>query len=310
MDRWHKKLIFLIGVFGGILFAIPFYLVFFTANGFSWKIVLISVAIAAAFSVIFYFVWMMIEDFVKPFSIENPKAQKRLADYEKKRARPYELRVEAYVNHGKGLKEEFCETVMYFEKSKLHIAFYHFGKIKSFDILYKNIETAFIHGEILVIDAKTYGSSSYCIKKITPELREILISKGLCDDSIRVSMGELFITNDDRSGYFYYEIQYCKSANYKKKLERGLHFWKKESIYVDMDNEQEFFENYYKYLRISDYVQNGGSYDKNGVNYYSAQRAAKILDDITVDKPRDYDVFAAWLEKAAYEYEGFFILGL
>lgn len=310
VDRWHKRLIYLIGLFGGILFSMPFYLWMFDNYGFSWTIVLITVGIALGFSVLFFFTWIIIENFVQPFSIENPRAQKKLAEYQSKRQTHFEYRVEAYMNYGKGLKEEFCETLMFFEKNKLHVAFYHFGKIRSFDMLYTKINSIFIRGDILVINGTGIGSRSYSIKNNASELREYIAKKRINDKSRHSDLGELFLLNKDIADTTYIEFQYCKSSDPAEHLERGLEFWEKDSLLVHMDNEQALYDNYSKFLKSPNLSVANGSFDQNGIYYYSKERAQEILEQINEEKPMDYDIFASWLIKAASNHNGFYVSGL
>lgn len=180
MDKEFRKKFFLICLAGGILFAVPFFFGFGTEIGYPWYWALICLGLGLFFATAFYFVWIIVEKFQKPFSFENPKAQKKLLDYETALNIPYESKFSAHMHYGKGLKQEVCETCIYFQTDRMHIAFCHFGKIYSFDILYTEIDRAFIADEnIFVINSAEVGDAVFSIKTITSKLKEILVKKGV-----------------------------------------------------------------------------------------------------------------------------------
>lgn len=185
MDKKFRKKFFLICLAGGIVFAIPFFFGFGSAIGYPLYWALICLGLGLFFAVGFYFAWIIVEKFQKPFSFENPKAQKKLLDYETMGNVSYEFKVSAYMNYGKGLKQEVCETSIYFEAEVMHIAFCHFGKIYSFEVPYKSIEGAVIEDDrILIIHASEMGSGAFSVKDAVPQLRDVLMKKGIYKESV------------------------------------------------------------------------------------------------------------------------------
>ena len=46
-----------------------------------------------------------------------------------------------------------------------------------------------------------------------------------------------------------------------------------------------------------------------GINYYSPQETANIIEKLKKNKPKDYEFLLQWLEKSE-EFNGFYILGI
>ena len=59
----------------------------------------------------------------------------------------------------------------------------------------------------------------------------------------------MFIHCKNRNGSAYYEFQYFKKDMLLKKLlDKGYSFWAEDSLLVNIDDDEEFFKNYLKYL--------------------------------------------------------------
>ncbi len=185
MDKKFRKKFFLICLAGGIVFAVPFFFGFGSAIGYPLYWAFICLGFGLFFAVAFYFIWIIIEKFQKPFSFENPKAQKKLLDYEATRNASCGFRFSAYMNYGRGLKQEVCETSIYFEAEVIHIAFCHFGKIYSFDVPYPSIKSAFIEDDrVLIIQASEFGNMVFSVKDFIPQLQEALTERGIYEEII------------------------------------------------------------------------------------------------------------------------------
>ena len=310
MDKKFRKKFFLICLAGGILFAIPFFFGFGAEIGYPWYWALICLGLGLVWAVAFYFIWIIVEKFQKPISFENKRAQQKLLAYENARGEAYEHKFSAFMNYGKGLKQEFCETCIYFEHDKIHIAFCHFGKIYSYNIPYKAVDKAFVFGNTLKINSSAIGNTAYAIKHISSELIELLNEKGLYHELSSYTTGKMFTTDEERAGTAYYEFQYCKKEGSLKTLEQGNGYWGKDSLLVHIDDENAFFENYGNYLSFPDSQKDTGEIDYFGVNYYTKEQTLSILERIKENQPRECEVLQAWLEKAATEYNGFYFLGI
>lgn len=310
MDKKFRKKFFLICLVGGILFAIPFFFGFGAEIGYPWYWALICLGLGFVWAVMFYFIWIIVEKFQKPFSPENKRAQQKLLAYENARSEAYEHKFSAFMNYGKGLRQEICETCIYFEHDKIHIAFCHVGKVYSFDIPYKAVDKALVFGNVLTINSSAIGDTAYAIKQISSKLIELLNEKGLYHEISSYTTGKLFTTGAERTGTAYYEFQYCKQEGSLKTLEKGNGYWEKDSLLVHIDSDRDFFEIYGDYLNTPNSTEATQALDPYGVNYYTKEQTFVIIEQIKNDKPQEFDVLVTWLEKAATEYNGFFFLGI
>ena len=178
MDKSFKKTFFLICLCGGIAFGLIFFLCFGADAGYSWQLALLCFGMGIAWAVAFYFIWMLVQRKSKPFTFENPKAQAKLTEYEATRGIPHEQMFCAFMHYGEGLKQEVCETRIYFEAEGIHTAFCHFGKIYHFDVPYKAVVYMSLEDEaILVIQATDVGSLCFSIKETAPEQLSWLAEK-------------------------------------------------------------------------------------------------------------------------------------
>lgn len=130
-------------------------------------------------------------------------------------------------------------------------------------------------------------------------------------------MFHTFKNKEDRrafGGSAFIEIQYCKlkpNTRIKKIVSvNAIDNWQNDSLYVYVNDIDEFFSNY------KDIFNNGvynnlkkGEIDIFGINYYSSQQLTEIIDKIEKQKPLDYSVILKWL-KQGINYNGFYILGM
>jgi hypothetical protein len=111
----------------------------------------------------------------------------------------------------------------------------------------------------------------------------------------------------------YYEFQYCKDdlAVEQAVKSDAWTYWAEDSLLVHMDGEHELFHNYIKPYMSAPHAPNGSRvYFYAGVNYYTREETAEMLDRIKADRPDECEVLIPWLERAAGELYGFYILGI
>ena len=185
MDKKFKKTFFLICLAGGVVFAVPFFFVFGSQIGYPWYWAIICLFFGFLFAIAFYFAWLLLEKFQKPFSFENPKAQKKLLEYEELQSISYEFKISAYMSYGKGLKQAVCETIIYFETELLRIVFCYFKKVYSFDIPYDFIDSAIIeNNKFFVLHTLQIGHLLFSVKESVSQLKKMLIEKGIYIEEI------------------------------------------------------------------------------------------------------------------------------
>lgn len=299
MDKKFRKTFFLICLGGGGVFAVAFFLIYGAAVGYSLVLALLCLGGGLFFALAFYFVWILLEKFEKPFSFENPKAQKKLLDEEMRCNTGFEQKFCAYMNRGKGLRQAVCETCIYFEPEKIHIAYCYFGKIYKFDIPYATIGRTFISGSLLVVESSAAESVAFAVKDELPRLRKLLLEKGLYRDGSSLSTGKLFITEEERSGTCYMELQYADGDSDDGTSE----FWHKDSLYVHIDDLDTFAENYddcFTFEKALDYYNS---------NFFTAKQTAVLLERVRLRAPQENSVIIPWLEKAVAEERGIYVLG-
>jgi hypothetical protein len=86
--------------------------------------------------------------------------------------------------------------------------------------------------------------------------------------------------------------------------------WKKSSLYVSVDDWDNFINEYgeYFYGGIQGNTAQGGI-DMHGINYFTLGKTVKILADILLNKPKDFQILVEFLEKAKLK-NGFYVLGI
>lgn len=91
---------------------------------------------------------------------------------------------------------------------------------------------------------------------------------------------------------------------------RVIDNWQNDSLYVYVDDIDVFYTNY-KDIFVDGRYNNMkmGEIDLFGINYYSPQQLAEIIEKTQKQKPLGFDVLLDWLKKAI-EYNGFYILGI
>ncbi len=88
-------------------------------------------------------------------------------------------------------------------------------------------------------------------------------------------------------------------------------YWAADSLLVHMDGEHELFHSYIKPYMSTPHAPNGSRvYFYAGVNYYTREETAVMLARIKADRPAGADALIPWLERAAGEFFGFYILGI
>ena len=110
----------------------------------------------------------------------------------------------------------------------------------------------------------------------------------------------------------YYEFQYCKcDLPVEQAVKSDAWTYWEDSLLVHMDEEHELFQHYIKPYMSAPHAPNGSRvYFYAGVNYYTREESAEILDRIRSDRPDGCEVLIPWLERAAGELYGFYILGI
>lgn len=126
-----------------------------------------------------------------------------------------------------------------------------------------------------------------------------------------------FNNQDERrafGGSDFLELQFCKmkkGTNIKSiVLTRNIVDWCNDSLYVSGDDTDVFYKQYKDVFKNGIYNNlKSGDIDFFGINYYSPELVEEMIKTIEANKPEDYAVILAWLNKAK-EFNGVYILGV
>jgi len=91
---------------------------------------------------------------------------------------------------------------------------------------------------------------------------------------------------------------------------RNIVHWKESSLYVNVDDCDNFINEYGEYFHGG--IQGNASrseIDIYGINYFTLDKTVKILKDISLNQPRDFQILIEFLKKARLE-NGFYVLGI
>ena len=126
-----------------------------------------------------------------------------------------------------------------------------------------------------------------------------------------------FNNQDERrafGGSDFLELQFCKikkGTNIKSIVStRNIIDWCNDSLYVYGDDTDVFYKQYKDVFKNGIYNNlKSGDIDFFGINYYSPELVEEMIKTIEANKPEDYAVILAWLNKAK-EFNGVYILGV
>ena len=108
------------------------------------------------------------------------------------------------------------------------------------------------------------------------------------------------------------ELSYCPlpRGTDLKTILSDFSFWSNDSLYIRGDDMEAFCAAYGKIITGGRYGNlETGPLDWCGVNWFSPEQMACIMDKIREEKPKDFEPLLSWLEKGT-EYNGFYVLGL
>ena len=126
-----------------------------------------------------------------------------------------------------------------------------------------------------------------------------------------------FNNQDERrafGGSDFLELQFCKlkkGTNIKSIVAtRNIVDWCNDSLYVSGDDTDVFYKQYKDVFKNGVYNNlKSGDIDFFGINYYSPELVEEMIKTIEANKPEDYRIILAWLNKAK-DFNGVYILGV
>lgn len=126
-----------------------------------------------------------------------------------------------------------------------------------------------------------------------------------------------FNNQDERrvfGGSDFLELQFCKlkkGTSIRSIVStRNIVDWCNDSLYVSGDDTDVFYKQYKNVFKNGVYNNlKSGDIDFFGINYYSPELVEEMIKTIEANKPEDYRIILAWLNKAK-EFNGVYILGV
>ena len=126
-----------------------------------------------------------------------------------------------------------------------------------------------------------------------------------------------FVSQEERrafGGSDFIELQYCRlphGSNLRSIISvDAISHWKLDSLYVSGDDMDVFFSNYHMIFDHGIY-NNGksGVIDVIGLNYYSPESTALIVERVKEKHPLDYEPLLQWLDDVK-NFNRFYVLGV
>ncbi len=126
-----------------------------------------------------------------------------------------------------------------------------------------------------------------------------------------------FNSNEERRAYGgtgFIEIQYCKlrlgTSDKKLVSINAIKNWEPSSLYVYDDTIDNFWNEYNNIFNDGLHNNmNESVIDLYGINYYSEEKAKRIIENLKSFKPIGFEILLEWLNENPY-HNGFYILGI
>ena len=115
-------------------------------------------------------------------------------------------------------------------------------------------------------------------------------------------------------GSDFIELQYCRheqGATIQQLVSvEAVTPWQEDSLYISGDDMDGFFT-HYSAIFCDGVYGNGqsGVVDLCGINYYSPEQSARMIQQVQELRPLEYPILLDWL-KDVTQYNGFYVLGL
>ncbi|MBQ7354705.1 MAG: hypothetical protein IJW62_04205 [Clostridia bacterium] len=122
---------------------------------------------------------------------------------------------------------------------------------------------------------------------------------------------KLFIPCTKRRGSAYFEFQFYKKDRSAHRAAQDCNqHWLPDSLCVHIDCQETFLCHYLPYLQETHAPNGSHEFCCFALNYYTKEQARAIADKIRADRPQEWEILLPWLEQAATEYNGFFLMGV
>lgn len=134
---------------------------------------------------------------------------------------------------------------------------------------------------------------------------ELRLFSALKEKNLPFLCEKMLLTYPERKGNGYFEFQY------RVKDDEPNREAQKNSLFLYWDDEEAFLEIYEPYFNAMNLLTgNDEPFDFYSENSASKEQARVLREEIQKHHPKEYEIFAEWLEKAYTEFNGFYISGM
>ena len=134
---------------------------------------------------------------------------------------------------------------------------------------------------------------------------ELRLFSALKEKNLPFLCEKMLLTYPERKGNGYFEFQY------RVKDDEPNREAQKNSLFLYWDDEEAFLEIYEPYFNAMNLLTgNDEPFDFYSENVASKEQARVLREEIQKHHPKEYEIFAEWLEKAYTEFNGFYISGM
>ncbi len=261
-----------------------------------------------------------------PFAKLREKAAKELKHIRRERLHEITRKAAEHLREFYGLREPYIVTKCYDSsdrkfKNKDVCIFERDGEIRIMRFLDNALNLgecdigcyAFENGEISLAYGEYKGKTAAELAVGEAKFTLAARAKPFVEKLMKYEEKGIFLPiSQKKSGTSaYYEFQYCKKDLPTDVLvKEGYGHWQEDSLLVYTDDDARLFEHYLSYLSPTRAPNGTSEFCYFGVNYYTKEETAKILQRMEKEKPPYSEPLAKWLTKAVEEYNGFFFLGI
>lgn len=159
------------GVLCGTLFAVLYFVITGIVSGFTWWTLLASVACGIVFALL----GRLIK--IGEFNPNDKRAQKQLEEYAATLGLVSEHRYSGFIFRGEGIRQAYCESLLFFLDDRICILHWYFRKLYKADFPYEKLRTAYLNDKNFIVSTDDFGvgfilkndSEKYEIEKLINE---------------------------------------------------------------------------------------------------------------------------------------------
>lgn len=298
-----QTILFMISLFFavGLFWGLAFFGIFGAAFAYSWMLFEYSMLGGLAFSVLFFVALLL---GMKMETIHAKQKEKRTQNTLEKACEPF-MQDGVFTIDGKQcrlIKTKtlvwHCRLFVYDDCFKL---IYAYGKkTEMLDVPFEAISSARARKHYFMVKKRKTDGIYISIQD-----EELRLLSALKEKNVPFLCEKMLLTYQERKGDAYFEFQY-RRKDYEPNEEV-----QKNSLFLYWDDEEAFWEIYEPYFNAMNVLTGKEEpFDFYSENAASKEQAEVLREELLKHRPKEYEIFVPWLEKAYTEYNGFYILGM